>query len=335
MKVMVSTRNGLDGLALIERPIPTPGPHQLLLRMRAVSLNYRDLDVLRGDYGNFPRPLVPISDGVGEVVAIGAGVSRFAVGDRVSPSYCIDWVSGEPTEENRRRRLGGPSDGLLAEYVVVEEHALVAPPRHLTDVEAATLPIAGVTAWDALFHTSQVKPGDVVVVQGTGGVSLFALTLARLAGARVIVTSGSPAKLERARALGAEHGIDYRAEPAWDERVLALTHGRGADHVIDVAGGDGVARSIAAARVGGTVSLAGFVTGKTTTLALPAIMLKRLRLQGLGVGSRASFEGLVRTLEASGARPVVDRVFAFEETRAALDHLENGAPFGKVAIAFG
>jgi NADPH:quinone reductase-like Zn-dependent oxidoreductase len=334
MKVFVSTRNGLDGLALVERPIPTPGPHQLLLRMRAASLNYRDLDVLRGDYADFPRPFVPISDGVGEVVAIGAGVRRFAVGDRASPAYLIDWVSGEPTEELRRRRLGGPDDGVLAEYVCVEEHALVAPPRHLTDVEAATLPIAGVTAWDALFVSSQVTPGDVVVVQGTGGVSLFALTLARLAGARVIVTSGSPAKLARALALGAEHGIDYRAEPAWHERVLALTGGRGADHVIDVAGGEGLARSLAATRVGGTVSLAGFVTGKTARIALPTVMQRRLRLQGLGVGSRASFEGLVRTLEASGARPVVDRVFPLAEARAALAYLESGAPFGKVAIAF-
>lgn len=334
MKVIVSTRNGLDGLELVERPVPTPGPHQLVLRMRAASINYRDLDVLRGDYAAFPRPLVPVSDGVGEVVAIGAGVSRFAIGDRVSPAYFIDWVSGEPTEEARRRRLGGPDDGVLAEYVCVEEHSLVAPPRHLSDVEAATLPIAGVTAWDALFGTSHVKPGDVVVVQGTGGVSLFALTLARLAGARVIVTSGSPAKLERARALGADHGIDYRAEPAWHERVLALTGGRGADQVIDVAGGDGLARSLAATRVGGTVSLAGYVTGKTASFALPVAMQRRLRLQGLGVGPRTSFEGLVRTLEASKARPVIDRVFPLTEARAALEHLERGAPFGKVAITF-
>lgn len=333
--IAFADRIDLDALTLTERPIPEPGPRDLLLRMRAASLNYRDLAIARRTYGSFAAPLVPVSDGVGEVVAIGSEVRRFAVGDRVCPTYVPDWIAGEPTEEAARRRLGGPIDGVLAEYVRVHEDAAVRAPAHLTDVEAATLPIAGVTAWHALFVAGRVQPGDTVVVQGTGGVSLFALALARLAGARVLVTSSSPDKLARARDLGAAEGIDYRATPAWDARVLELTSGRGADHVIDVAGGDGLGRSIAAARVGGTVSLIGFIAGMSSTLDLAAAMRRVVRIQAISVGSRASFESLARALELHRTRPVVDRVFAFEDARAAYDHLARGGHFGKVAISFG
>jgi len=333
MKTIVSTGGGPGGLAVEERPQPRPGPRQLLVRMSAASLNYRDLEVV-ARARDAARPLVPVSDGVGRVVAAGPEVTRFRTGDRVSPIFFPDWIAGEPSAEARRRRLGGPDDGVLAEYVAVDEHAAVAPPAHLSDVEAAALPCAGVTAWSALFVTDRVLPGETVVVQGTGGVSTFAILLAAQAGARVIVVSGSAAKLERARALGAGDGIDRRAEPEWHERVLELTGGRGADHVIDVAGGDGLTRSLAATRVGGTISLAGYVAGHTGRFDLATAFVRRLRMQGLGVGSRDSFEALVRALESSEARPPIDRVFPVDELAAALTHLETGGPFGKVALTF-
>ena len=252
-------------------------------------------------------------------------------------------VSGGETHGAGDARVGaselalrGEDLGLhaLGEYACVPEGAAVAAPGHLTDEEAATLPIAGVTAWHALFTAGSVGPGQTVVVQGTGGVSLFALQLARMAGARVLVTSRSPAKLERAVALGAAAGIDTRAEPAWEARVLALTEGRGADHVVDVVGGEGVQRSIAAARVGGTVSLVGFLEGATVRFDLTRALRRVVRLQAVSVGSRADLEALGRALGAQGVRPVVDRVFPFEEAPAAFKYLAEGAHFGKVVVRF-
>ncbi|QSQ21877.1 NAD(P)-dependent alcohol dehydrogenase [Pyxidicoccus parkwayensis] len=324
--------SGVESLVLTERPVPEPGPRELRVKLRAVSLNYRDWAILQGTYGNFARPLVPVSDGVGEVVAVGAEVRRFKVGDRVIPVYVPDWVRGGPTEESVRRRLGGPLDGLLREYACVHEDAAVAAPAHLTDAEAATLPIAGVTAWHALFTAGRVGPGDTVVVQGTGGVSLFVLQLARLAGARVLVTSRSPVKLERAMALGATAGIHTGSEPEWEARVLALTEGRGADHVVDVVGGEGVARSIEAVRVGGTVTLVGFLDSPTVRFDLARAFRRIVRLQAVSAGSREDLESLGRALAAQGVRPVVDRVFSFDEARAAYEYLASGAQFGKVVI---
>lgn len=335
MKTYVLTVGfGLDSLKQTQQADPEPGPREVLLRMRAVSLNYRDLAILRGQYGDFPRPLVPVSDGVGEVVAVGAEVRRFRVGDRVIPTYVPDWVRGGPTEETARRRLGGPLDGLLREYACVHEDAAVAAPKHLTDAEAATLPIAGVTAWHALFTQGRVGPGDTVVVQGTGGVSLYALQLARLAGARVLVTSRSGDKLARAAALGAAHGINTREHPDWAARVLLHTQGRGADHVLDVVGGEGVARSIEATRVGGTVSLVGFLESPAVRFDLTRALRKVVRLQAVSVGSREDLESLGRALAEHGARPVVDRVFPFSDARGAFEYLASGAQFGKVVITF-
>jgi NADPH:quinone reductase-like Zn-dependent oxidoreductase len=325
---------GLQSLVMTERPEPVPGPRELRVRLRAVSLNYRDLAILRGTYGSFPRPFVPVSDGVGEVVAVGAEVRRFAVGDRVIPAYVPDWIRGEPTEEGTQRRLGGPLDGLLRESACVHEDAAVAAPEHLTDAEAATLPIAGVTAWHALFTAGSVGPGDTVVVQGTGGVSLFALQLARMAGARVLVTSRSPAKLERAVALGAAAGISTHAGPEWEAQVLALTGGRGADHVVDVVGGEGVGRSIAAARVGGTVSLVGFLESATVSFDLTRALRRVVRLQAVSTGSRDELEALGRALAVHGVRPVVDRMFPFDQAPEAFEHLARGSHLGKVVITF-
>ncbi len=326
---------GLESLVLTERPEPVPGPFDAVVRVRAASLNYRDLVLIRGTYDpNLRLPIVPLSDAAGEVVAVGPEVTRVKPGDRVCLSYVQDWVAGEPVPSLVARRLGGPTDGVLAEYVKVPEHGLVHAPTHLSDVEAATLPIAAVTAWHLLFEVGRVRPGDTVLVEGTGGVSLFALQLARLAGARVLVTSGSEEKLVRAKALGASAGINYRETSGWDEAVLSLTGGRGVDHVVEVAGGASLARAIRAVRMGGEVSVVGFLEGTRTELELTQAIRRCVTLRAVSAGSRTSFEHLVRALEAHAVHPVVDRVFPFEEARAALDHLASGRHFGKVALAF-
>lgn len=332
----VELRNGfgLEALAVVDRPDPTPGPQEILVRMRAASLNYRDLQVVRGDYGELALPLIPVSDGAGDVVAVGSDVMRFRVGDSVSPIMVPDWLAGSPTSENARRRLGSTLDGVLAEYMCVPEWAAVKTPRHMTHAEAATLPVAGVTAWEALFVRGQLQPGEMIVVQGTGGVSTFALQLARVAGARVIITSSNDEKIARASALGASYGVNYRKRPEWHEEVLRLTDGRGADHVIEVVGGSNLSRSIAASKIGGAVSLIGYLDGFHADLDLPLALRRIVTLHGISVGSRASYEALVAGCEASGLRPIVDRVFAFSELPAALEYLALGRHFGKVVISF-
>lgn len=326
---------GLDSLTFTQRPRPaSPGAGQLLLRQRAAALNFRDLAIARGEYGSYARPLVPGSDAVSEVVEVGAGVTRFRIGDRVCPLDTPGWSAGPPEERALRDRLGGPSGGVLTEWLVVSEEAAVAAPAHLGDEEAAALCGAGVTAWQVLYGEARIAPGETVVVQGSGGVSLFALQLARLGGARVIATSRSAAKLDRLRALGATAGIDTGATPAWEAEVLRLTGGRGADLVVDVVGGDGLARSIAASRVGGTVAMVGFVGGQEAALALPAAIRRAVTLRAYSGRSRASFEAFVRALEAGGVRPVIDRVFALAEAREAFGYLAGGAQLGKVVIRF-
>ena len=335
MKVVeLRARTGIESLVACERPIPQPGPGEILVRIKAATLNYRDLAIARGSYGSFALPIVPLSDACGEVSALGEGVARFAVGDAVCPLYVMDWMSGPPQADVVARRLGGPQDGVLAQYVCVPARSAVRAPRHMSALEAATLPIAGVTAWQALFVQGRVTPGDVVVVQGTGGVSMFALQLARAAGASVIATSASQDKAQRARALGAREVIDYRAHPDWQRRVMELTDGRGADHVIDVVGGANVARSIGAVRIGGTVSLIGFLDDTRGVIDLPEAFRRVVTLNCISVGSRAAFEALIAATEASELRPVVGRVFGFDEVHAAYEHLAAGAHFGKVAIAF-
>jgi len=303
--------------------------------MHAATLNFRDLAIARGSYGNFPLPIVPLSDGAGEVVEIGEGVTRFSEGDRVCPLYVMDWMGGPPAPEWVARRLGGPQDGVLAEFVCVPERSAVRAPMHMSAVQAAALPIAGVTAWQALFVQARVRPGDVVVVQGTGGVSIFALQLATAAGATVIVTSSSQDKAAKALELGARHVVNYREHPDWHEQVQALTGGRGADHVIDVVGGDNVARSVAATRIGGSVSLIGFLDSTTGTLDLPEAFRRVVTLHCISVGSRAAFEALVAATEANALQPVIDRVFPFGRFRDAFRYLEEARHIGKVAIRFG
>ncbi len=323
-------RIDLDALTLVERPDPTPGPHELVLEMRAASINYRDVALARGAYGSFRAPLVPLSDGAGVVSARGSAVTRFALGDVVCPTYVPDWIAGPLVEEVTHRRLGGPTDGVLAERLVVHESAAVRAPAHLEPIEAATLPIAAVTVWQMLFDDGGVRPGDVVAVQGTGGVSLFTLQLARAAGCRVVVVTRSTDRRAALEAMGAEV-LDAATD--WQSRLLASTGGRGVDLFVDVLGD--VAALVPLVRVGGTIAIVGFVASTRSTLDVPATIRRGVTLRACSAGSRESFEGLVRTLEATRTRPIVDRVLPFARAREAWSQLERGRPFGKIAIAIG
>ena len=333
MKAFEIQKFSLDALVLVERPDPKPGVNQVLVKMRAFSLNYRDLLVVKGLYNpKLKLPLVPLSDGVGEVVAVGPGVTRVKPGERVAGAFMQQWVSGQLNQAKARSDLGGSREGVLAEYVLFDQEGAVHVPEHLSDEEAATLPCAAVTAWHALVPEGSVKAGDTVLVQGTGGVSLFALQFARLLGARVIVTSSSDQKLERALSLGGSDGINYKSTPDWDSRVRALTSGAGADHIVEVVGGPSLAISLKAIRYGGQISLIGVLSGESGQVnPLPALM-KNVRIQGIYVGSREMFEAMNRAIALHQLRPVVDRVFAFAEIRAALRHMESGAHFGKICL---
>jgi NADPH:quinone reductase-like Zn-dependent oxidoreductase len=322
---------GLDSLTVVDRPEPKPEAGQVLLRMRAWSLNYRDLLIAKGFYNPKIRlPFVPLSDGVGIVEGIGESVSRMKVGDRVAGCFMPGWVEGEPTEDKAKTALGGGGAGMLAEYVVLPEDGLVHVPEHLTDEQAATLPCAAVTAWHALMAEGSAIPGQTVLVQGSGGVSLFALQFARLAGCRVIATSSSDAKLARLQALGAAHLINYKTVPQWGDRAGGLTQG-GVDHVVEVGGAGTLPQSLRAIRMGGRISLIGILSGVGEVNPV-AILMKNVRVQGIFVGSRTMFEAMNEAISLHLLRPAVDRVFGFGEVREAMRHMESGAHFGKVCI---
>ncbi|TMQ11259.1 MAG: NAD(P)-dependent alcohol dehydrogenase [Deltaproteobacteria bacterium] len=327
-------RDGFDALTLVERPAPPLGPGDVRVRVRAVSLNFRDLNMVKGAKKR-KAPIVPASDGAGEVIEIGAAVTRHAVGDRVAAAFFPTWLSGELSDYHHARALGGGQDGMLAEEVVLPESAWVRLPSRLSFEAAASLPCAGVTAYHALFEAAQLRAGDTVLVQGTGGVSIFGLQLARAAGARVIVTSSSAAKRDRAVAMGADHVIDYKAEPAWGEAARAWTGGRGVDVVVEVGGPGTFDQSVAALRYGGTMSLLGVLTGLRGEVNTYGVFHKSLRVCGIYVGSVAMFEGLIRALEARQIEPVIDKSFGFGEARDAYAYLASGAHFGKVVIRVG
>jgi NADPH:quinone reductase-like Zn-dependent oxidoreductase len=324
----------LDDLAEVDRPVPSPGPRELLVRVHAVSLNYRDLAIARGTYGGCAVPLVPLSDASGEVVAVGSEARRFAVGDRVVPAYVPDWFDGPVRADVARRRLGGPTDGVLAEYVCVHDDAAVRAPRHLSHEAASTLPIAGASVWQALVADAGLRAGDVVGISGTGGASLFAVQIAAAVGARSIVVARDADKLARVEAIGATI-VDSSREHAWERRVLELTAGAGVDVFLDVVGGDALARSIAATRVGGTVSAFGFAGGTSAALDMVSFIRRAVTVRATSGGSRASLDALARALEDAGTEPIVDRVFgsSLAEVRAAFHHLAEHRPFGKVVIA--
>jgi NADPH:quinone reductase-like Zn-dependent oxidoreductase len=322
---------GLDHLVRAERPEPKPGPGEVRLRVRATSLNYRDLLVTTGRYNpKLPLPLIPFSDACGAIDALGPGVTKWKVGDRVCGLFMPHWVAGRLTEARAKTALGGGVSGVLAEQVVLPADGVVAAAAHLSDEEAATLPCAALTAWHALVTSGGVTAGDSVLIQGTGGVSLFALRFARLLGARVIGTSSSDAKLERAKALGLSDGINYRTTPDWGDAVRKLTGG-GVDHVVEVGGAGTLPQSLRAVRTGGTISLIGVLTGGGEVNPVPVVM-KSVRLQGIYVGSGEMFEAMNRAVALHQLRPVIDRVFPFAEAVAALRHLESGSHFGKVVV---
>ncbi len=323
----------LDALRLMEADEPRPGPGEVVVRMRACSLNHRDLNIVSGSYGRLPlkSDAIPVSDGAGEVAALGPGVTRWKVGDRVAPIFVQRWLGGDLKFEYMPSALGGPSDGVLAEKVVLNAEGLVRIPAHLSFEEAATLPCAAVTAWNAVFVRGGLRAGQTLVTLGTGGVSLFAAQFGVMTGARVIATTGSAAKLERLRALGVSAVIDTRAKPAWDGEARALTEGNGADLVVEVGGPGSLARSIGAIRYCGHVSVVGNLAGPSAIDPAP-LFAKRASLCGIQVGSRDMFEDMNRAIEVGRLKPVIDRVFELGEVRAAYEHLASGSHFGKVVI---
>lgn len=327
----------LDNLTLAERPDPQPGLNQIVIQMKAAALNFRDLIVPNRGYGRLSGtlPLIPISDGVGEVVTIGDHVSRVVVGDRVCPIYFQAWISGPPTMEALESGLGGPLDGVMSEYMLLDEQSVVKVPKHLSDEQAATLPCAALTAWSAIVTEGRVKAGDRVLVQGTGGVSLFAVQFAKLQGAHVIVTSSKDEKLQRAADLGADQGINYLRTPEWGREVRRIAGRDGVDLIVEVGGQKTLPQSLKAIRTGGTISLIGVLSGLNMEVSLGPIVTRQVRLQGITVGNRDGMEAMLQAISQHTLKPVIDRTFAFEELRDALDYLARGAHFGKICISFG
>jgi len=335
MKVYEIQQFGIDTLKLTERPDPQLSYGHVLVKMRAASLNYRDLMVVKGLYDpKLALPRIPFSDGVGAVVAVGEGVTRVKVGDRVAGLFFQKWIGGELTQEIAQSALGGAIEGILAEYAVLHEDGVVRVPEHLTDEEAASLPCAAVTAWNALFHAGNLKAGDTVLVQGTGGVSIFALQFALLAGAKVIATSSSNEKLERVRKMGAAETINYKQTPEWGSRVRELTDDKGVDYVVEVGGARTLSESLHAVRHGGQISLIGVLSGGKGEVATAAILMKNVRVQGIYVGSREMFAAMNSAIALHKLRPVVDRVYPFHEVPEALKYMESGSHFGKICIRF-
>jgi NADPH:quinone reductase-like Zn-dependent oxidoreductase len=322
---VIAGSRGFDGLRAAERPQPQPGPGQVLVRMRAAALNYRDLAIVAGQYFSGPvaRDTIPLSDGAGEVVELGSGVTDFAPGDRVVASFTQP-PSGLP--------LGSPLDGVLAEFALFDAAGLLAVPAHLSFEEAATLPCAGVTAWNALVEGKRLKPGATVLTLGTGGVSIFAVQIAKAAGARVIVTSSNDAKLERAKLLGADVGINYKTTPDWADAVLAATDGRGADHIVELGGAGTLPLSYRAVAPRGEISLIGVLSPPSGDLGPYGLMIKGATLRGIFVGDRAMFEQLNRALSVNRITPVVDKVFDFEDAPRAFTDMTEAKHFGKIVI---
>ena len=333
MRVWQISSYGIDSLEFVEQPTPTPEAGEVLVRVRAISFNYRDLLVVKGLYNpKLKLPRIPCSDGAGEVVAVGEGVSLWKIGDRVAAIFMQNWLDGPPTAAKSRRALGGDIDGMLTEYIVLKESGLVAIPEHLSFQEAATLPCAAVTAWNAL-SVGDIKPGATVLIQGTGGVAIFALQLARLRGARVIGISSSFEKLERAYSLGLDAGLDYKETPEWDRWALDETAGQGVDLVVEVGGVATLPRSLRALRIGGAIAQVGVLSGATdpTPFPISTILHKQVHLRGIYVGSRQDFEDLNKAITLAVLRPVGEN-FHWSQAREALARMEEGSHFGKLVL---
>ncbi|MGA9773789.1 MAG: NAD(P)-dependent alcohol dehydrogenase [Blastocatellia bacterium] len=335
MKVYEVKEFGIENLALVNRDEPQPGASEVVVRFHAASLNYRDLMFVKGVYNPKAKlPSVPFSDGAGEVAAVGSNVTRWRVGDRVCPIFTQGWIEGEPSLQKNRATLGaGAMDGVLREYGAFDESGLVRIPDHLSFEEAATLPCAAVTAWNALIDSGRLKAGQTVLALGTGGVSIFALQLAKMHGARVIITSSSDEKIERAKELGADETINYKSAPDWDKEVLSRTNKIGVDHVVEVGGAGTLSKSLNSARVGGHVALIGVLSSGNDFNPL-SVLMKSVRLQGILVGSRRMFEDMNSAIEINKLKPVIDKTFAFDEAGEALKYMESGSHFGKIVIRF-
>ncbi|MDQ8728096.1 NAD(P)-dependent alcohol dehydrogenase [Bradyrhizobium sp. LHD-71] len=327
---------GIDGLRLVEKPIPAPGAGQVLVRLKAATLNYRDLLTVKGGYGSRQKfPLIPLSDGAGVVESVGAGVTTFAPGDRVIGSFFEGWLGGEPNPSKMRTSLGGAVDGVLCEYRLWPSQALVRTPDHLTDAEAASLPCAALTAWSAVVKLGNTRPGQIVLTQGTGGVSMFALQFAKMVGARVIATSSSEAKIAKLKQLGADITINYRATPEWGKLARQET-GQGVDLVVEVGGVGTLNESIRATKIGGTIAFIGVLAGQPQAEPRISLMvMQQQRLQGTTVGSVEDLQAMVDAITTNRMKPVMDSTFTFADAKEAFAYMASGAHFGKVAIAIG
>lgn len=335
MKIYEIQKFGIDELALTERETPTPNANEVLVKFHAASLNYRDLMMVNGWYNpRLKMPLVPFSDGAGEVVAVGESVSRFKVGDRVCPIFHQNWIDGEINFGKAKKALGGDVDGCLREFGVFDENGLIHIPQHLSYEQASTLPCAAVTAWNALAVSGKVKSGDFVLLQGTGGVSLFALQFAKIFGATTIITSSSDEKLERAKQLGADFTINYKEREDWDKAVLEITEKRGVDHIVEVGGAGTLGKSLNAVRLGGHIAVIGVLSGKGE-FNPTIILMKAIKLQGIFVGSREMFEEMNECISENKLQPIVDKSFEFEQAQDALKYMESGAHFGKIVVKIG
>src|SRR6478735_7975198 len=310
---------GIDALTKVERPNPKPGHRQVLVKVAACSINFRDLGIVRGTYRMPSKEnVVPLSDGAGEVVEVGSGVTRVKVGDKVAGNFFARWPGGEPPPDVETTARGGATDGMLAEYVALEE--------------GATLPCAGVTVWHAMMEHGRMIAGQTVLLQGTGGVSVFGLQLAHAMGMQSVITSSSDDKLAKAKKLGANHTINYKTTPDWEKAAMEFTGGRGVDHVVEVGGAGTFAKSFGAIRLGGKISMIGNLSGPATELNPALIMGRRANIQGISVGSTQMFEAMNRMIAANAIKPVIDKVFGFDEVKAAYQHMASGAHFGKIVI---
>ncbi|MGH8674787.1 MAG: zinc-dependent alcohol dehydrogenase family protein [Burkholderiales bacterium] len=325
---------GMDNLKVSTRPEPKPGAGQVLLRMKASAINFRDLLVPDRGYGSHTGtlPLIVLGDGVGVVIETGPGVTRVKVGDRVLPCFTQAWISGPPSAERLSRSLGGPVDGTMAELMCLSEQGLVKAPPHLGDLEAAALPCAALTAWSALVTHESLGPGSKVLVQGTGGVALFAIQIAKLLGAHVTVISSSDEKIARAKALGADAAVNYKTSPEWYRATRDITGGAGYDHIVELGGEKTLPQSLRCIRPGGTLSMIGVLSGGVMSAQLGLVVTRQVRLQGITVGNRDGFEAMLRAFEQHKVKPTIDRAFAFEELKEAMAYLKKGAHFGKVCI---
>ena len=324
---------GIEALVKVDRPDPKPAYRQVLVKIAACSVNFRDLGIVRGTYRiRVPDNIIPLSDGAGEVVDVGAGVKRIKVGNRVAGCFFQRWLAGEPNPDVHSSALGGGIDGMLAEYAVLEEDGVVKLPKHLSFEEGATLPCAAVTAWYALVEHGKVIAGQTVLLQGTGGLSIFGLQFAHAMGVQTVVTSSSDEKLARAKSLGANYTINYKTVADWDKAAKGFTGGRGVDQVIEVGGAGTLTRSFGSIRVGGKISLIGGLSGPATELNPGLILARRANVQGISVGSTQTFETMNRAIATNAIKPVVDKVFDFNEVHAAYRHMASGLHFGKIAI---